>query len=125
MSKKTFAILLVIALIPLLATPSMTNESATPAELERSYNAYVDDFISKCESKKELRESGSEGVSREAALYCLKACFLKVHKKELISSMIAEHIGTDPDKIHYHLNRAFFDVLREAIKSRDALQHPQ
>jgi hypothetical protein len=124
MSKKVFAILLAIVLASLLETSSMTNEATAPAELERFYSAYIDNFISNCETKEGMRDSTSECISQEAALYCLKACFLKGRKDELIARMIAEDVGTNPDKVHYHLNSAFFEVLRKAIKSRKALQYP-
>jgi len=120
--KKTFLTLSAFAFIMLLWPSQGLCQSPTTTGKERIFGSYLDQFISKCEYKTEMRNSKCINIRRNAALSCLKAHFLEFHREDLIRSMIAENIGTKPHQMHYYLNRKFFDTLRKAIKAVPSLK---
>lgn len=113
--KKTFIIFLFVTLLTLILSPLATSKTTTASKQETIYSAYIDKFISMCESKVKLRKSKLQNIRREAALYCFKANFFKRYKEELIQDMIAENVGVKRHKIHYYLNKKFFEMFRAAL----------
>ena len=123
MKKGIVALFLAIALTSLVKVPSMVGEAADREELMIFYGTYIDRYVARCEAKKaRMRHSQSENICRDSALYCLKACYFKSCRKELVDLMIAGHVGTRPYRVQYFLNGRFFDVLKKAVKSRDSLR---
>ena len=84
--------------------------------LETFYGAYIDDLISRCESKKAMCYSKCESIRMSISLYVLKASFYKYHREELIREMINKQMGTNTHKVYYYLNTRFFDTFRDATK---------
>jgi hypothetical protein len=113
--KKTSTVFLFVTFLTLILNPLAMSETDNTNDLEIIYSAYIDELISKCNAKFELRNSQLTNVRREAALYCFKAQFFKRYKKELIIDMVSEGIGVKHHKIHYHLNKRFFNIFREAM----------
>ena len=82
--------------------------------LETFYGAFIDDLISRCESKEAMCYSKCQSIRSSVSLYILKASFYRYHKQELIREMIEKQLGTNTHKIYYYLNTRFFDTLRDA-----------
>lgn len=120
--KKIFFIFSAFAFIILFWAPQGSCQSARAAEKEQIFGRYLDQFVTKCESKAEMQNSKCINIRREAALSCLKAHFFEFHREDLIKSMIAENIGTKPYQIHYYLTARFFDRLRKATKAVHSLR---
>lgn len=120
--KKTFLTLSAVALIMLFWPSQGLGQSSTTTQKGRIFGSYLDHFITKCESKRVMRNSRCINIRRDVALSCLKAHFLEFHREDLIRSMIAKDIGTKPHQMHYYLNRKFFDTLRKAIKAVPSLK---
>jgi len=94
-------------------------------ELKTLYSTFIDDLISRCESKKAMCNSKCESIRRSVSLYILKASFYKYRKEELVEELIKEQIGIKSHKIYYYLNGRFFGIFRDAMKcvgSRSQLQ---
>lgn len=93
-------------------------EDSGQTDLKTYYDAFIDELISRCEYKEAtMFDSKLKNIRQAAAMACLKAAFLRTHKKILIEKLIAEGVGTKPHKIEHYINKEFFAVLRTAIKT--------
>ena len=115
--KRVFFILLSIFFVLSFWSSVSMSEMTTTIKLKQMYSDYIDKFISTCTSKAERRNSKLLNIRREAALYALKAHFFRNYKDELTKNMIAENIGTKEHRIHYYLNKRFFNMLETALAS--------
>jgi hypothetical protein len=117
--KKTFAVFPVVAVLVLTCISLAVGGNNTTTKLEILYVDYIEELISKCESKAARYDSKCQNIRRASSLYSLKAAFYRSHKVALVNDMIEEDVGTKAHRIHYYLNKRFFDTLREALKSVD------
>lgn len=117
MSTSKIIIFFMIAFLALLWGSPTISQMTPGQKLESFYGAFIDDCISKCESKGSLRQSKLIHIRQEAARHCLKADFLKRHKGKLVEELIAKDIETKHYKIHYVLNHRFYSELRLAMKT--------
>jgi hypothetical protein len=111
------AVLLVMALATWAWGSQMGNEPTAKQKMERYYDACIEKLISNCQDKLFMGDSRHENMRRSAALYCLKAGFLRIHKSELIQDMIDQGVGIKQHRICYYLNQRFFDAFRDAVKT--------
>ena len=85
----------------------------TPSERNEAYEAYINDFIIKCEQKTSMMESVSENIRGEVATSLMKANFYKKNKELLIQDLAKNNIEPKPYKIEYFLNEKFFAIVRD------------
>lgn len=115
--KRSFVIFLAVCFATLLLPLEATTEMTTAATQEQAYNAYIDNLIYKCESKAARTDSKCQNIRQATALYRLKAAYYRVNKAELVKEMLERGIGVKPHRIHYYLNKSFYDTLKQAIRS--------
>lgn len=84
-----------------------------PTETAITYEHLLDQYIAKCNSKIEMKNSGLENIRHAAAIAALKGTFAKTYKKELIGAMIQDEINPKPYKVHVYLNDRFYSLIRE------------
>ena len=117
MKKLILAFLLVIASSTWAWGPQTGAEITTNETLEVLYDGCIEELISNCQDKLGMRDSRHGNMRRSAALYCLKAGFLRIHKSELIQDMITQGVGIKQHRICYYLNKRFFDAFRDAVRT--------
>ena len=117
MKKFTIAVLLTIAFTTWAWGTQVGGEITTKDKLELFYGACIEKMISNCQDKSGMCDSKPGNMRRSAALYSMKAGFLRIHKSELIQDMIARDVGTKQHQICYYLNERFFDAFRDAVKT--------
>jgi hypothetical protein len=117
-------------IIPLLAALAITfwttpvaGQNAEPISLVQKYEALIDDTISKCLSKGRLLDSRSPNLRRSAVISCLKAGYLKAHKKELTDYLVEAKAVPNGAIVQFHLNKKFFKMIQPhevaALMNRD------
>jgi hypothetical protein len=111
-------IFLIISFLALLWASPTVSQSTSTNKLTTFYGAFIDECISRSESKGSMRDSKLGNIRREAAKHNLKADFLKRHKAQLVEELVAKDIGTKDYKIHYYLNNKFFNEVKLAMKIR-------
>ncbi len=107
MKLKAIIVLLAMAIAGMMVTGPAIGGETNRAELE----AIVDDYISACEAKSAMLNSGSENIRRAAMLSCLRATFCRKARSELIDEMVAKNVEPKPYKVHHFLNARFNDVV--------------
>jgi hypothetical protein len=112
MKVQALIIIIAIAFLSLFWTASAVGQQSRTDNLMLLYRAAIEDVISHCKNKTDLRYSRSEHLRRAAALSCMKAAYLKDYKDELIQEMIKADIGAKAYKIKYYLNQRFFDIIQ-------------
>ena len=116
--KKLILAVLLVMVSPTWAWGSQTGGGITTHEkLELFYDACIEELISNCQDKLGMRDSRHGNMHRSAALYCLKAGFLQIHKSDLIQDMITQGVGVKQYRICYYLNKRFFDAFRDAVRT--------
>ncbi len=110
-------IFLIISFLALLWASQTMSQSSSAPKLATFYGAFIDECISRCESKGSMRDSKLGNIRQEAAKHNLKADFLKRHKAKLVEELVAMDIGTKNYKIHYYLNNRFYSELRLAMNT--------
>ena len=78
-------------------------------QLVKFYENYINEKISSCHLKFQLKESRSENLQKCAAMEIIKAIFLKRDREALIEEMINSNVGVKEYKIEYFLNKKFFE----------------
>ena len=116
MKVKATIILSVIMFLAILWSSQATSQQAGNLDLKSYYATYIDELVSHCKNKASRHNSKFETIRQTAALYCLKADFLKSHKDTLVEEMAAQNIETKNYKMNYYLNGRFFNELKMAIK---------
>jgi len=111
--RKTFAIFFVVSVLTLFMAQTAMSVDTKNKELDVLYAAYIDDHVSRCETKAARIDSGSENIRKEAALRTLMGSFFKANKTDLIKEMIADDVGTQKHQVDYYLTSRFYQVLRE------------
>ena len=78
------------------------------------YENFINEKISKCYSKAQLKESKSVHLQSCAAVNIKKANFLSKNKEMLIKEMLKKDIGAKQYKIEYFLNKKFCEYSKIA-----------
>jgi hypothetical protein len=114
---KVFAIVAGALIMTFFVPHAAISQSKGIEKLESLYGAYIEEYISKSQSKADmLRDTKSKNLSKQATLYCLKANFLKNNRKQLIDNLITYKTGLKPYKIQSILNKNFFNKMRLTMK---------
>jgi hypothetical protein len=79
----------------------------THTQIKNYYENMINETISKCHSKAQLRESKSANLQSCAAVKLKKANFLSKNKEMLINEMVKKAIDAKQYKIEYFLNKKF------------------
>jgi len=112
MMKKSCAVFAMVSLGALfLIGPAMSEMTTTP-KLESVYRGYIDEFISRCDSKSARSNATCQNIRREANLAQLKAKYYRKHKEKLVQDMINNDVGVKRHKIRYYLISEFFASYR-------------
>jgi hypothetical protein len=115
--KQILSIISAISIMILFGPYSAFSWSDGIDNLETKYGIYVDEYISKSQSKADmLRDTKSENLRKQATLYCLKADFLKNNKTRLTENLITYKVGLKPYKIKWFLDRNFFNTVKRERK---------
>lgn len=79
--------------------------------LSRIYGTFVDNYIQKCESKAELRDSGDYKNRRNAMRAEIKTGFLRTNRSLLIKYLIEKNAPLKAHRIEHHLNRKYAESV--------------
>ncbi|MDX1707641.1 MAG: hypothetical protein R3274_03500 [Desulfobacterales bacterium] len=103
---------LLFILSAMVVAGMMLNAPALGAETDRArLEAVVDEYITACEAKSAMLNSGSEKIRRAAMLACLRATFVSRARSELVDEMVARNVAPKPYKVHHFLNARFHEVV--------------
>ena len=110
--KKSWAVFVMVSLGALfLIGPAMSQMTTSP-KLEAVYGGYIDEFISRCDSKSARTNAICQNIRKEASLAQLKAKYYRKHKEQLVQDMINNDVGVKRHKIRYYLISEFFAFYR-------------
>ena len=115
MKKKFYLSVLTCALVAVFwVGPGMgqTDGGAGDADAVDFYYTVIDDAIEKCQAKSTLLDSGSYHIRRIAVRAALKSAYFEAHKDELVAHLVANGVRLNPARVHYHLNRQFYNKVR-------------
>ena len=88
-----------------------TAQSTDTSNLSAKYAALIDETVTKCQKKADMLDSKSPHVRQQAFDACLKAAYLKAHKKELVSYLMDVDAVPNLARVQYHLNQRFHRVF--------------
>jgi hypothetical protein len=88
-------------------TPAFGDDVAQP---EAFYQAAIDQEIASCMIKRDLRDSRSLALRREAHLAASKARFLEANRDYLVQAMLEQDLACKDYKIAQFLNEPFFST---------------
>ena len=91
------------------AIPAICKEIDKNSQLKKYYGHFINEKISKCHSKAQLKKSKSKHLQNYAAMEIKKAAFLSENKELLIKEMVKREIGVKQYKIEYFLNTQFYE----------------
>jgi hypothetical protein len=83
-------------------------------QITKYYENMINEMISKCHSKAQLKESKSANLQSCAAEKLKKANFLSKNKEMLIKEMVEKGIAAKKYKVEYFLNKKFFEYSKIA-----------
>ena len=90
-----------------LGNLSAISEDGQNTQIIKYYEDMINETISKCHSKAQLKESKSVHLQNCAAVKLRKANFLSKNKEMLIKEMVKRGIGAKQYKIEYFVNKKF------------------
>ena len=86
-------------------------EETSPSQTAKAYRHLLDQYIAKCDTKIEMKNSSLEQIRRAAAIAGLKGTFAKTYRKELINSMIQDEVSPKSYKVQVYLNDQFYSLF--------------
>jgi capsular polysaccharide biosynthesis protein len=86
-------------------------DEAKDPKLSKSYGAFVDKYIQKCETKAEMLDSSSLNIRRSAMQATVKGAFVQANRTEIINYLMKEKAPLNADRIAYHLNRRYAESI--------------
>ena len=111
--KKIIPSLFVSVSIVFIWLSPCVSQTLYPDELAKFYATIIDDYIRQCQAKSSLLDSGSYHIRTIAIRASLKSAYLESNKDELVEYLIENKVSLNKDRIIYHLNRSFFDKVRQ------------
>ena len=106
----------IIAVVTILAVAFVATPGAgadtEPIDLVGKYEVLIDNAIAKCLAKGRHLDSKSPNLRRAAVISCLKAGYLKAHKKELTVYLVDAKAVPSSGIVQYHLNKKFYETFR-------------
>lgn len=108
-----FNLIVIFLVFVVMAGACPAFSQMTSAERNEAYEAYINDFILKCEQKNSMMDSMSENIRGEVVTSLMKANFYKKNKELLIQDLAKNNVEPKPYKIEYFLNKKFFAIVRD------------
>ena len=109
MKRHILSVIFVTILASFLGPLSAICEDGQNIQIIKYYENFINEKISKCHSKAQLKESKSVHLQSCAAVNIKKANFLSKNKEMLIKEMLKKDIGAKQYKIEYFLNKKFYE----------------
>ncbi len=108
--KRQILLIIFVAIFTLFLRPlSAICEDDKNTQLIKYYENVINEKISKCHSKAQLKESKSVHLQNCAAMEIKKAIFLNENREMLIEDMVKRDIGVKQYKIEYFFNKRFYE----------------
>jgi len=82
-------------------------------QTENAYQQLLDQYIARCDSKIEMKESSMGNIRRAAAIAVIKGAFAKTHREDLIIDMIQKEVDPKSYKVDVFLNDRFYSIVRD------------
>ena len=108
MKIKILSVIFMMIFAAFLGNLSAISEDGQNTRIIKHYENMINETISKCHSKTQLKESKSVHLQSCAAVKLKKANFLSKNKEMLIKEMVKRDMGVKQYKIEYFLNRQFY-----------------
>ena len=110
MKRQILPIIFLTMLVFFLTSASvLCDEIEKNSQLIKYYDSFIEEKISKCHSKAQLRNSKSTNLQKCASLEIKKANYFVEYKELLIHEMVKSNIGLKEYKIEYFLNTKFYE----------------
>ena len=89
--------------------PAICDDTEKNSQLSKYYENSINEKISKCDSKGQLKNSKSTNLQNYAFMGIKKANYYSANKEMLVKEMVINNVGVKQYKIDYFLNKKFFD----------------
>jgi hypothetical protein len=109
MKIKILSVIFMLILAAFLGNLSAISEDGQNTQTIKYYEIILNETISKCHSKAQLKGSKSVHLQSCAAIKLKKANFLIKNKEMLIKEMVKNAIDAKQYKIEYFLNKKFYE----------------
>ena len=109
MKRHILSVIFVTILASFLGPLSAICEDGQNIQIIKYYENFINEKISKCHSKAQLKESKSVHLQSCAAVNIKKANFLSKNKEMLIKEVVKNAIDAKQYKIEYFLNKKFYE----------------
>jgi hypothetical protein len=109
MKRPILSVIFVTILASFLGPLSAICEDSQNTQTIKYYENMINEKISKCHAKAQLKESKSVHLQSCASINTKKANFLSKNKDMLIKEMVKRDIGAKQYKIEYFLNKKFYE----------------
>jgi len=110
MKRRIWPVIFVTILVLFLGSfPALCDDNQKNSQLKKYYENFINERISKCQSKAQLKESKSIHLRNCAFMEIKKANYFIANKEMLINEMVINDIGVKQYKIEYFLNTKFFE----------------
>jgi len=88
-------------------------EETRPSQAANVYEHLLEQYISRCDAKIEMKNSNMDNIRQAAAIALIKGAFAKTYRKELINGMIQDGISPKSYKVQVYLNDQFYSLVRD------------
>lgn len=112
MKKSAFVALATGLLLITLMVAQGSSQNRDTTNMAGKYEKMIDKCIDKCRQKTALLASNSPNVRQHAIRACLKGAYLHVHKKELVTYLLAVQVAPTQHRVEYHLNKRFYQSMK-------------
>jgi len=102
-----FFSVLVVALLLLVGNFSVADEQLSPGDSAAYYRACIDRIIDKCAYKQFLYTSSSPTLRNYADHMAQKGTYCRIHKDQLIQSMLTHELEPKDYKVEHFVNQCF------------------
>jgi hypothetical protein len=109
MKIKILSVIFMMIFASFLGNLSAISENGQNTQIIKYYENMINETISKCHSKAQLKESKSVHLQSCASVKLKKANFLSKSKEMLIKEMVKKDIDAKQYKIEYFLNKKFYE----------------
>ena len=114
MKIKILSVIFMMIFASFLGNLSAISEDGQNTQIIKYYENMINEIISKCHSKAQLKESKSVHLQSCAAVKLKKANFLSKNKEMLIKEMVKSAIDAKQYKVEYFLNKKFYEYSNMA-----------
>jgi hypothetical protein len=110
MRKRTLLVIFVTIFVFFLGSlPAICDDTEKNSQLLKYYENSINDKISKCHSKAQLKKSKSTNLQNCALTGIKKANYYSANKEMLAKEMVVNNVGVKQYKVDHFLNKKFFE----------------